>query len=251
MNGKRKEVVIAYGSEHLSETQKRWSTLEKELYGIIYALDNFYPYLYGGHFTVYTDHQPLVSLLKNPVKDETAKVTRWILRTQSYDMTVVYRPGPLNANADGLSRIPEPTKTYQPPNETTAPICLILEDLTTEQAKDSYCTTARTKFEAYTVKEGTQRARKNLEPSKKKKPPVKDPEESDSEDEQEYLRLGNGLMATFEGKILAPESLRGRILFRYHDDPLAGHLRIKKTRARIRSRYYWPNMNKEIKRYVL
>jgi hypothetical protein len=74
--------VIAYGSQHLTPTETRWSTLEKEFYAIIYALENFHPYLYGPHFTVYTDHESLVKILENPVKNETAKITRWILQTQ-------------------------------------------------------------------------------------------------------------------------------------------------------------------------
>jgi hypothetical protein len=55
MEGKRRDVVIAYGSKHLTDTQSRWSTLDKELYAIIYALDKFHTYLYGPKFTVYTD----------------------------------------------------------------------------------------------------------------------------------------------------------------------------------------------------
>ena len=62
--------------------------------------------------------------------------------------------------------------------------------------------------------------------------------------------LTNGLLATSYGKILAPEALREKILFRYHDDPLAGHLGTKKTIGRIRCRYYWPGMVKDIKAYV-
>ncbi len=57
-------------------------------------------------------------------------------------------------------------------------------------------------------------------------------------------------MATHTGKILAPESLQAKILFRFHDSPFAGHLGVKKTLSRIRNRYFWPNMNKEIKMYV-
>jgi hypothetical protein len=39
VDGKRRDVVIAYGSKHLTYTQSRWSTLDKELYAIIYALE--------------------------------------------------------------------------------------------------------------------------------------------------------------------------------------------------------------------
>lgn len=81
--------------------------------------------------------------MENTVKYQTAEVTRSIPQTQLYDMDVVYRPGPSNANADCLSQIPIPTKTYQPPDDTTALICFILEDLAAEQAKDTSCTTTR------------------------------------------------------------------------------------------------------------
>jgi hypothetical protein len=268
VNGKRREVVIAYGSRHLTPTETRWSTLEKEFYAIIYAMENFHPYSYGPYFTVYTDHQPLVKILENPVKNETAKITRWILQTQLYDMTVVYRPGPLNANADGLSRIPWPTKAYQTPDETTAPICFVLEVLTTEQANDSYCKTAREKLnkritDSAVKGEGNRKKRSvvksrstqaalqrdTLKPSRNITKFAMDPQDSDSDDD-EFQELGNGLLATHTGKILAPESLRAKILFRFHDSPFAGHLGVKKTLSRIRNRYFWPNMNKEIKMYV-
>ncbi len=214
--------------------------MEKEFYAIIYALENFHPYLYGPHFTVYTDHQPLVKILENPVKNETAKVTRWILQTQLYDMTVVYRPGPLNANADGLSRIPLPTKAYQTLDETTAPICFILEVLTTEQANDSYCKTAREKLnkritDSAVKGEGNRKKRSvvksrstqaalqrdTLNPSRNITKVAMDPQDSDSDDD-EFQELGNGLLATHSGKILAPESLRAKILFRFMTVRLQG-----------------------------
>lgn len=266
VEGKRRDVVIAYASQHLTDTQSRWCTLDKELYAIIYALKTFHPYLYGPKFTVYTDHQPLVNILKNPLKNETAKVTRWVLQTQLYNMEIRYRPGSSNANADCLSRIPVPAKTYLPPSVTTAPICLILENLTTEQGKDFYCKTAREKYdkqlkkravkeEVYSKIQGNRKGVRKLLKRNTLSPPNHDltlptnPQDSDSE-EEEFKVLDNGLLATRYGKILAPESLRAKILFRYHDNPLAGHLGARKTIGRIRCRYYWPGMVKDIKAYV-
>jgi hypothetical protein len=262
VKGKRREVVIAYGSKHLAKAQTIWCTLEKELYAIIYALKIFHPYLYGPKFTVYTDHKALVDLLKKPLGVETAKVTRWVLQTQLYNMEVKYRPGKSNGNADFLSRIPVPARKYLPSGVTTAPICLILKDLTTEQEKDTYCKTAREKYvkqlKKTAVKEEVRKIQERQRNSSKRN--TLNPrnynwslplpaEESDSEDE-EFTVLNNGLLATSYGKILAPESLREKILFRYHDDPLAGHLGTKKTVGRIRCRYYWPGMVKDIKAYV-
>ncbi len=39
-------------------------------------------------------------------------------------------------------------------------------------------------------------------------------------------------------------------MFSFHDSPFAGYLGVKKTLSRIRNRYFWSNMNKEIKMYV-
>jgi hypothetical protein len=263
VEGKRRDVVIAYGSKHLTDTQARWSTLDKELYAIIYALEKFHTYLYGPKFTVYTDCQALVKIFKNPLKNETAKVTRWVLQAQKYNLEVKFRPGSANANADGLSRIPLPTKTYLPPHVTTAPICLIVESLTTEQGKDAYCKAARETYdrqvkrlavreEVYHKIQGNTKEKKSGKRSTLNPPTydlATDPQESDSEEEQ-FTVLNNGLLATSYGKILAPEALREKILLRYHDDPLAGHLGTKKTIGRIRCRYFWPGMIKDIKTYV-
>src|ERR1043166_179019 len=40
------------------------------------------------------------------------------------------------------------------------------------------------------------------------------------------------------------------ILLLYHDDPLGGHLGARKTWNKIRQRYFWPNMFKDIENYV-
>lgn len=49
-----------------------------------------------------TDHACLRYL--DSVKDDGGRRTRWTLRLQSFDFTVLHRPGASNSNADGLSR---------------------------------------------------------------------------------------------------------------------------------------------------
>ena len=69
-------------------------------------------------------------------------------------------------------------------------------------------------------------------------------------DEEEIIELDNGLLGTTAGRILVPESLKEKILKRFHDSPYAGHLGIKKTAARIQRRFKWPKMGKDITEYV-
>ena len=40
------------------------------------------------------------------------------------------------------------------------------------------------------------------------------------------------------------------LLWLYHNDPLAGYFRVNKTTQCIKEIYYWPNMDKNIKKYV-
>ena len=255
--GKEKEVVIAYASQHLNSSQANWSTVEKEAYAIVHAVKTFYPYLYGRRFQVLTDHRPLQWLMS--IKEPTGRLARWALFLQEFDIEIVYRAGKLNQNADCLSRIPI-DDIDQPLTKDSVPIYFVTKDFAEEQVKDSYCMSAREKFvrarERHndTVKEDQEinsypgQKEVILGPSEKADT-YKD--DSDSDDDcLEFIELNNGLIGTPDGKILVPEVLRVKILKRFHDSPYAGHLGTRKTIARIRRRYLWPKMTKDIKEYI-
>lgn len=94
---------IAYASRTLTDTEKRYSTIERELLAIVWATKHFRPYLYGHKFDIYTDHRPLVWLYQ--LKEPNSKLTRWRLRLQEYDFNVIFKNGKQNVTADALSRI--------------------------------------------------------------------------------------------------------------------------------------------------
>ena len=53
---------VCYGSRHLTKTETRYSTTERELLAITYVARKFRPYLYGRNCTFVTDHKPLATL---------------------------------------------------------------------------------------------------------------------------------------------------------------------------------------------
>ena len=63
----------------------------------------------GRHFTLYTDHKPLVRLF-DPKQATSgtaaARIQRLSLLLSNYDYTVEYKKGSNNSNADALSRLP-------------------------------------------------------------------------------------------------------------------------------------------------
>ena len=51
-------------------------------------------------------------------------------------------------------------------------------------------------------------------------------------------------------QMIVPRSLVSTVLQFAHDTATAGHLGVKKTRARVRARFWWPKCRQEIRRYV-
>nr|CAN83504.1 hypothetical protein VITISV_036134 [Vitis vinifera] len=98
-----KPYVIYYESKTLNEAQRNYTTTEKELLAIVFALDKFRAYLVGSFIIVFTDHLALKYLLTK--KDAKARLIRWILLLQEFDLQIRDKKGVENVVADHLSRL--------------------------------------------------------------------------------------------------------------------------------------------------
>ena len=94
-----------------SQNKLDWKTLstnELELLAVVWALEHFKYYLYGSHFTLQTDHQTLLSALKENRGNKTyqSRLTRWVDRLLPFPFSVERIPGKNMGFADYLSRNP-------------------------------------------------------------------------------------------------------------------------------------------------
>ncbi|XP_071692969.1 uncharacterized protein [Rutidosis leptorrhynchoides] len=102
----RKPVVIYYASKTFSDAQINYTTTEKELLAVVFALDKFRSYLWGSKVVVFSDHSALRHLLEK--KESKPILIRWILLLQVFDLEIRDKKDIKNVVADHLSRIPPP-----------------------------------------------------------------------------------------------------------------------------------------------
>ena len=103
------ERPVAYASRTLSTAERNYGHLDKEALAVVFAVKMFHQFLYGRHFKIYTDHNPLLGLQhldKATPLMASSRMQRWALTLLAYAYELLYRPGIENGNADGLSRLP-------------------------------------------------------------------------------------------------------------------------------------------------
>lgn len=97
------ERPVAFLSKKLSPSQQKWSTIEREAFAIVWALESLGTWLFGTKVKIMTDHDPLTFLTR--AAPSSARLTRWALAIQKYDIEIVHIKGALNKAADALSRL--------------------------------------------------------------------------------------------------------------------------------------------------
>jgi hypothetical protein len=97
-----REKPISFASSKLSGAQLNWAAIEKEAYAIIWSLNKFKTWIFGAPITIFADANPLTYLTESAPKS--AKLTRWALALQEFDITFKYTKGSEHLVPDYLSR---------------------------------------------------------------------------------------------------------------------------------------------------
>lgn len=219
--------IIAFGNKTLTECERRYCQTEKEALALVWGVEHFHLFLYGKKFDLVTDHKPL-EVIFGPKSKPCARIERWIMRLQSYDYRVIYRPGKNNI-ADPLSRLCELTPEYgkrdyvQDIVELTRPVAVTLKEISHHSRNDP---------DIQKVKKGIY---ENVWDDSVKGYKLFETELCFSED---ILLRG--------GRIVIPKALRSRVLAAAHE----GHPGVVAMKGRLRSKVWWPRYDKDAENMV-
>ena len=234
---------VAFASRTLQPHEKNYGATELEALGVVWAAKHFRPYLYGHPCDLYTDHEALKSLLNTP--QPSGKLARWGMAIQELDLSIHYRPGKRNSNADALSRYPNSPEV--PPLHADQPLTVVAAtNPSWSKAKGGEPTLPELQREdpqlmkiIHYLQDG------NL--------PDNDKEARELALTKSQYELLDGVLYHVENdktlRIIPPSTHRKKLFDEVHSGLLSGHLREAKMHGQLSRHYWWPQMRADIQRW--
>lgn len=262
--GVKNEKPFFFLSHKLSETQQRWSTVEKEAFAIHYALQKLDHYLHNATFVIKTDHKPLKYLLDSPMKNR--KIQLWALGISGYNCRIEYIAGTENTCADLLLRTlheedaPQGKRMEEEPDISDKALEINFIDSSQINPKEYASADVElpdmpsfskvvSEFEGINMFEEQEKdpeiraLRLNIQQGRAEKSLLK---RHMLIDDVHYFLSNPEHNPTM--RLYVPKHYRLTVLRSYRDDH--GHFGLDKTFDAIRDKYYWPNLYKEIYDHV-
>ena len=243
------ERVIQYLSKQLSPGQQKWPVIEREAYAIIFAVNKLRHFLLGSKFTIFTDHKPLRSPFTAEMKN--VRVQRWAIMLAEYGCDVEYKSGKTNVIADMLSRIP-PTKE---PEEIAV--------IDSSHCKSGECEESSEDDSDYPEEVPTNPTlTQAIQKAQYEDPTVTEIIEllKGENDVQEYVVQDSLLYHISQPvkndkhkrmQLVIPPSLQKGVMEEMHCSQYGGgHTGIDKTYDKLRTRYYWDGMYRDVVNFV-
>ena len=240
---------IGFFSKKFSGSQKKYSTFDRELTAAYNAVLHFKHRLLGSVNYLFVDHKPIVAAFKKQGDLKSDRQSRHMSVISEYVADVIYIPGKENVVADYLSRMnecdendllegDESKRTQNQQRENLS------EKIDTQNSKREATITPNftENTNAIKLQEVDLTAIAALQ--------EKD-EHFEMLKEKLTLKTANGVnvycnMDTGLARPFVPNEFKMKIMKQFHDK---GHMSGKATLSLIKKRFYWHNMDKEIKEY--
>ncbi|XP_018495621.1 uncharacterized protein K02A2.6-like [Galendromus occidentalis] len=225
---------VYFASRAMSPTETRYAQIEKELLAIKYAVNRFRYFIYPKLVTVYTDHRPLINIVKKPLDDVPLRLQRMLLDIQRYNAKLVYRPGREMKFADALSRCPmEASPRIQ--EEIRIVRLLPMRDLTVELLREQARESEEYRQLIETVRQGWPESKRKLKPAV-----------AELYAYRARLTVEDDLVLCGD-TIVVPRNLRKEFIRR----SCYAHMSAAATWQRARSCIFWPRMKQDIEQHIL
>ena len=224
---------IAFASKSLTDTERRYANIERELLAVVYACERFHTYLYGRDFTVESDHKPLEMIQKKNLTAAPARLQRMLLRLQHYRLDIKYRPGKEMLLVDALSRLPSKHNRQQ----IQLDLRIDHHSFTTQRLEQVKMETANDPILAivhHMTMDGWPETRRAV------------PRIARAYwDQRDELTTDDGLLLKGT-RIIIPASQREKTLNQLH----VGHQGMTAMQQNARTTVYWPGIDADISDYV-
>ena len=223
---------VHFVSRTLTETENKYSQIEREALAVLFTTSRLKMYLLGAnHFQIATDHKPLIPILNKPQAKLPPRIKRMVIKMQNLDFTAMYIPGKTNA-MDYISRHPLPeTANTGHDGHVKAVIgkdhAVVLEKIAAETQRDP---------QLKKVQQALVTGNWNKQ----------DPDLAPFYELRAEIYMADGVMLRSD-RIIPPESLKEKIITTAHRQ---GHLGITKTKEMIKQKYWFPSMNHRIESFV-
>ena len=258
-------------------TETRYETHNSELLAIVKAFKTWRHYLKGckHEVLVLTDHNNLRHFMDT--KSLSSRQVRWAQKLSRYHFRIDYCQGKTNATADALSRFPQRSQDKE--EELRAENGRILHHLQNSLTNTNLASLSAPSHwhqvlicgiyvlpQLHHFWDGLQRelASENLYTAsiggmrlRLHKLQVKDEQARKLRaNQQPNQQLGQQGWDKIDGVLhhqglpYVPEIIRTELISRHHNNPLADHFGIEKTRELIARKYYWPTLHHDVEDYV-
>lgn len=272
------ERPVYYVSRTLTSAERKYAQIEKEALGLVYALKKFHYYVYGRHFTLRTDHQPLLTIFgskKGASAHSANRLQRWALIMLAYDFSIEYKKTSEFGYADALSRLINDQRSLVPDEELVIAssqareTAMRSEDDPPGNSNDKITNAndsengnldfivnyaiAETPLRAFDIRNQTasddtlQRVMELINQGWRRGKHI----DKETPDVRAYAKF-RGELEVQDGiilkgnRVVIPDAMRPRILVDLHE----GHPGRERMKALARIHVYWPGMNAEIEDFV-